>query len=129
MNLFFSSLYIDHAQSIPCPFDQSWYFKKTHQICQPRAFDHCSTTDTFQISYQNQCEINQSEYFSFDYQFVLVGFSIDLLATCFAQFADGNRQYFISRSIDQKKFICFVNIHRAEESEWLFRYSFSRIPD
>jgi hypothetical protein len=52
-------LYIDNAESIPCPFDQSWYFKKSHQTCQPKAFHNCFSTDTFQISYNNRCESNQ----------------------------------------------------------------------
>jgi hypothetical protein len=52
-------LYIDNAESISCPFDQSWYFKKTHQICQPKAFHNCFSKDTFQISYNNRCQSHQ----------------------------------------------------------------------
>ncbi len=51
--------YIDNAESISCPFDQSWYFKKARRICQPKAFHHCFSTDTFQISYNNRCQSNQ----------------------------------------------------------------------
>lgn len=51
--------HIDNAESISCPFDQSWFFKKDRQICQPKAFHNCFSTDTFQISYNNQCESNQ----------------------------------------------------------------------
>jgi hypothetical protein len=34
---------------------------------------------------------------------------LDTIAACFAQFSDGNMNYIISRSVDQDKFICFVN--------------------
>lgn len=105
--------FLDHAQSIPCPFDQSWYFKRTHQICQPKAFDHCSTIETFRISYHEQCQINQGR-FSFIHRSSKHISILDFLATCFAQFSDGNRHYIISRTIDQKRFICFVSVHLFE---------------
>ncbi|CAF1311844.1 unnamed protein product [Adineta steineri] len=87
------TLFRDNAQSIPCPFDQSWHFKKEHQmlsLCQPKAFHNCFSIDTFQLSYNNRCQSYQDE-----------------TATCFAQFSDGNTNYIISRSVNQQRFICF----------------------
>jgi hypothetical protein len=57
-------LYVDNAQSISCPFEQSWYFEKDRQMstfCQPKAFHHCSSSDTFQLSYNNRCQTNQGK--------------------------------------------------------------------
>jgi hypothetical protein len=59
LNVAFSLFIIDNAESIPCPFDQSWYFKKDPQICQPKAFHNCFSIDTFQVSYNNRCQSNQ----------------------------------------------------------------------
>jgi hypothetical protein len=50
---------IDNAESISCPFDQSWYFKKNQQICQPKSFQNCFSKDTFHISYNNRCQSNE----------------------------------------------------------------------
>lgn len=36
-------------------------------------------------------------------------YKIDEIATCFAQFSDGNMNYIISRSLNKQKFICFVS--------------------
>jgi hypothetical protein len=93
----FLLLFIDNAESIPCPFDQSWYFKKDHQICQPKAFHNCFSTDTFQILYNNRCQYKHY-------------FKLDTIARCFAQFSDGNMNYIISRNVNQEKFICFVKL-------------------
>ncbi|CAF2146709.1 unnamed protein product [Rotaria magnacalcarata] len=87
------TLFRDNAESIPCPLDQSWYFKKSRRLsslCQPKAFHNCFSINTFQISYNNQCRSNTDE-----------------IATCFAQFSDGNMNYIISRSLNQQRFICF----------------------
>ncbi|CAF4240271.1 unnamed protein product, partial [Rotaria sp. Silwood2] len=83
----------NNAEPIPCPFDQSWHFKKNRQIsslCQPKAFHNCLSLNTFQISYNNRCQSNK-----------------DVIAICFAQFSDGNMNYIISRSLNQQRFICF----------------------
>jgi hypothetical protein len=68
--------YVDNAESISCPFEQSWYFEKDRQtFCQPKAFHHCSSSDTFQLSYNNRCQTNQGErdfkriHFSKDFLF------------------------------------------------------------
>jgi hypothetical protein len=53
---------VDNAESIPCPFDQPWYFKKDRQLsslCQPKAFHNCFSSNTFQLSYNNRCQTNQ----------------------------------------------------------------------
>ncbi len=55
---------IDNAESIPCPLEQSWYFEKDRipsTYCHPKAFHHCSTSNTFQLSYNNRCETNRGE--------------------------------------------------------------------
>ncbi|CAF0992855.1 unnamed protein product [Rotaria sordida] len=82
-----------NADSIPCPFEQTWYFEKNHQIskfCQPKAFHHCSSSNTFELSYNNRCQTNQN-----------------VRATCFARFTDGNTNYIAARSVDRQRFICF----------------------
>ncbi|CAF1241164.1 unnamed protein product [Rotaria sp. Silwood1] len=87
------TLFRDNAEPIPCPFDQIWYFKKSHQIsslCQPKAFHNCLSLNTFQILYNNRCQSNK-----------------DITAICIAQFSDGNMNYIISRNLNQRKFICF----------------------
>ncbi|CAF1021880.1 unnamed protein product [Rotaria sordida] len=87
------TLFRDNAESISCPFDQSWYFKKNRQIsssCQPKAFHNCLSINTFQILYNNRCQSHK-----------------DIIAICFAQFSDGNMNYIISRSLNQQRFICF----------------------
>lgn len=62
-------LNIDNAEPISCPFEQSWLFEKDQAIstyCQPKAFHHCSSSNTFQLSYNNRCQTNQGKiYHSF----------------------------------------------------------------
>ncbi len=90
---------VDNAESIPCPMEQSWYFEEDRQIstfCQPKAFDHCSSSNTFQLTYNHQCQTNQGE--------------TDIKASCFARFTDGNINYIAARSMDRQRFVCFVRI-------------------
>ncbi|UJR09900.1 hypothetical protein I4U23_014122 [Adineta vaga] len=97
------TLFRNNAESIPCPLNESWYFQKDHQLssfCQPKAFHHCLSTDTFQLSYNNRCQSKQ-----------------DMISTCFAQFSDGNMNYIISRSVQSQKFICFSYIKTKSADE------------
>lgn len=90
------TLFRDNAESIPCPFEQSWFFEKDRQIshvCQAKAFHQCSIPNTFQLSYNNRCENDQ-----------------DVRATCLARFTDGNINYVVARSVNQQKFVCFSYI-------------------
>lgn len=68
--------YLDNAESIPCPFEQSWHFEKNRQaskVCQPKAFQHCSSSSTFEVSYNNRCQTNQSmSLYRIDFSFVLI---------------------------------------------------------
>ena len=53
---------LENAESIPCPLEQSWYFQRdrlSSSSCQARAFHHCASSNTFQLSYNNRCETNQ----------------------------------------------------------------------
>ncbi|CAF1467595.1 unnamed protein product [Rotaria magnacalcarata] len=87
------TLFRENPESIPCPFDQSWHFEKTRQVskvCHPKAFQHCLSSNTFEVSYNNQCQTNKN-----------------LRATCFARFTDGNINYVVARSNDRKRFVCF----------------------
>ncbi|CAF3361702.1 unnamed protein product [Rotaria sp. Silwood1] len=87
------TLFRDNADSIPCPLEQSWYFEKNYhisKICQPKAFHHCFSSNTFELSYNNRCQTNQN-----------------VRATCFARFTDGNINYIVARSVDRQRFICF----------------------
>lgn len=113
--------HIDNADSIPCPFEQSWNFEKSRQpakFCQPEAFQHCSSSSTFELSYNNRCPNNQSKtYFKgkrssfFKYVSFSLNVQLDVRATCFARFTDGNVNYVVARSIDQQRFVCFVSYH------------------
>ncbi|CAF1572013.1 unnamed protein product, partial [Adineta ricciae] len=87
------TLFRDNAESTSCPFEQSWYFDKNRQLltsCQPKAFQHCSSSNTFQLTYNSRCAANQN-----------------VRATCFAQFTDGNINYVVARSLDRQRFVCF----------------------
>ncbi|CAF1586394.1 unnamed protein product, partial [Adineta ricciae] len=87
------TLFRDNAESTSCPFEQSWYFDKNRQLstsCQPKAFQHCSSSNTFQLTYNSRCAANQN-----------------VRATCFAQFTDGNVNYVVARSLDRQRFVCF----------------------
>jgi len=87
------TLFRDDAQSISCPFEQSWIFEQTRSsisTCQPKAFHHCSIMDTFQLSFNNRCPTNR-----------------DTRATCLARFTDGNINYIVARSEDRSRFVCF----------------------
>jgi hypothetical protein len=69
-------LYVDNAESISCPFEQSWYFEKDRQLstsCYPKAFQHCFSSNTFQLSYNNRCPTNQGT------EKILFSFSIDFI--------------------------------------------------
>jgi hypothetical protein len=50
-------------------------------------------------------------------------FKIDVIATCFAQFFDGNMNYIISRSINREKFICFVSLIYLKKKRFYLFYN------
>ena len=57
-----SFIHLDQAESIPCPLDRVWSFEQnrpTLSPCQPKAFHPCSSSHTFQLSYNNRCPNNQ----------------------------------------------------------------------
>lgn len=59
-----SFLCSDQAESIPCPLHRIWSFEQNRQTlspCQPKAFHPCSSSHSFQLSYNNRCPINQGE--------------------------------------------------------------------
>ncbi|CAF1243594.1 unnamed protein product [Adineta steineri] len=98
------TLFRDNAESTPCPFEQSWYFEKNHQLstsCQLKSFQHCFSSNTFQLTYNNRCPTNQN-----------------VQATCFAHFTDGIINYVVARSIDRQRFVCFsyTKTKRDEQS-------------
>lgn len=52
---------------------------------------------------------------------------IDVRATCFARFTDGNVNYIVARSIDRRRFVCFVSLIDKRIVEDWFIFSFSLI--
>lgn len=60
--------------------------------------------------YRTTIDVNRIKVIDLSFSFLeYICLKIDVIATCFAQFSDGNINYMISRSVNQEKFICFVN--------------------